>query len=288
MKRTIFYMFFFVIVSGTAFMVLNVSFTKKDEFVFRCNPKAMEYVLLEKKGEVLSIRRNMNEEGPAWFVKEGDVEAPANPSSVEAINSYICAIPYVERYEKNELSPDATGFGDKLEFKVSGDEAKTVRLGNSTPAGTEFYLSYSGSPEYIYTVPNSRDVLQKVSLMDVHSRQVLFLDPQDTLEFELAGGTIIDAETSGTVLEQVLSLRYTNFFGPFDENAADLDDYGFFEPDLTIIIKHGEKTARYLLSHYGSYYYLLYPLSPDIRFVLILDPRAPASLFETLSKTVLN
>jgi hypothetical protein len=108
-----------------------------------------------------------------------------------------------------------------------------------------------------------------------------------TLEMVNTGGKWLEKnnkippEKAENIVSFIRYFAFTNYFP--NQQESDLQNYGFFLPDITFLVKdENNHEIKFLLARFNNMFYLAYP-KPSYYTVYILHTDAPQNLFGFLN-----
>jgi hypothetical protein len=216
----------------------------------------IEFVqMATEDGQVAELERV----GDGWRLLE-PVHFPADDVTMEGIASQLAQLEIAGRVEGGGLAADF-GLADEariLRFRTGSGEGG-LRIGRSTPLGSNTYVAWEGSDEVVYVATWRVNALRK-TLTELRNRQVLEFDssaverisvswPGTRVELEQRDGgwwmTLpvsepADAGTVETMLSDLSFLRADDFIDTVAPTPADL---GLEIPELHVVL-HGPDWNR--------------------------------------------
>jgi hypothetical protein len=294
----------FLIFLGIIFLAFNFRLIQKRNTITHCSSSQISEIHFKGSSKPFAVLESPDK--TRWNLHYDSVTTHAHLLAVDGIRGQLCRLTYVESFEKTEgTPPQEFGFETSKEIveMVLDHQLQVLTFGNLAPAGTEYYVSFSGKPNLVFLVPNKLKKLIMLDLMEFHPRfvfdqpwiQSVHITYQDG-EWNLsrpnanAPWTATDPTLSPQDLDEVgqalKAIYFTQFFPGVGEER--LADFGFYLPDLELRLS-GESQAAQMVQivHFNQRYYLKRDILGET-YVLILDFSSTQNLVNRLERIFLR
>lgn len=290
----------FLLIFGVIFLVLNVRFKDSQDQIASCQPDQVTRSFFSEKGQEPML---LEKQKGNWFVSQGTQMYLADDELVGLVLKKMCGAKYVEKYENFLNTPEkAQIYGlEEPQYGITFEGGKdfTLKFGNLTPTGTEYYVANSRFPSTLYTTANTLDSFFKMSIQEFRSKKFFSWDNVRDLHLNFNGQdyrltvegdkwsarepSMVEGDLK-TLAENFKYLAFEKYLGPY-HSEEEAQNYGFLTPDIQGEAR-GEKISEdFEITFYNGQYYLKEgPV--DHFYIYIMNRKRMQAIYTVLIKLI--